>query len=302
MYLALRICSEQLGELYSVKAGGTLSFIKKVNSDNFDIKIDPIKAIIISPTLHFWKSVDYEKDLTIEKKLFIFSDDAISELDQIYFTSVNSSSDMNSVTQAWIRRDKLSEILKIWNIKKSVPTYPEALLRNRGNEVVWIRSHETLLAYERNKLSAVILKNNIKDEIQTNISNLDITVDTKFNIPKIERRRLLTPSLILFGVILLVFNIYSYNFSYENNKYLIQTSKVQTVLDSLSKVFSEFSPGSIKEISIHDGGKNARITILDEKFEIEKIKNQLSKKYFIELKTDNLLKILILNEKVLEND
>ena len=154
MYLALRICSEQLGELYSVKVGGTLSFIKKVNSDNFDIKIVPIKAIVISPTLHFWKSVDYEKDLTIEKKSFIFLDDAISELDQIYFTSVNSSSDMNSVTQAWIRRDKLSEIFKIWNIKKSISTYPEALLRNRGNEVAWIRSHETLLAYERNKLSA----------------------------------------------------------------------------------------------------------------------------------------------------
>ena len=60
MYLALRICSEQLGELYSVKAGGTLSFIKKVNSDNFDIKIDPIKAIVISATLHFWKAVDYD--------------------------------------------------------------------------------------------------------------------------------------------------------------------------------------------------------------------------------------------------
>ena len=302
MYLALRICSEQLGELYSVKAGGTLSFIKKVNSDNFDIKIDPIKAIVISATLHFWKSVDYEKDLTIEKKSFIFLDDAISELDQIYFTSVNSSSDMNLVTQAWIRRDKLSEIFKIWNIKKSISTYPEALLRNRGNEVVWIRSHETLLGYKRNKLSADILKNNIKDETQNHISNLDIINDAKFIIPTIERRSLLTPLFCLLGTILLIFNIYCYSFFDKKEQYLVQTSKVQNLLGSISEVYAEFLPGSIKEIRIQDSGRNGSVTLLDEKFTTSVIEKKLSKKYFVELKNNEGLKILLLNERVLDND
>ena len=302
MYLALRICSEQLGELYSVKAGGTLSFIKKVNSDNFDIKIDPIKAIVISATLHFWKAVDYEKDLIIEKKSFIFLDDAISELDQIYFTSVNSSSDMNLVTQAWIRRDKLSEIFKIWNIKKSISTYPEALLRNRGNEVVWIRSHETLLAYERNKLSADILKNNIKDETQNHISNLDIINDAKFIIPTIERRSLLTPLFCFLGAILLIFNVYCYSFIDKKEKYLIETSKVQNLLGSISKVYAEFLPGSIKEIRIQDSGRNGSVTLLDEKFTTSVIEKKLSKKYFVELKNNEGLKILLLNERVLDND
>ena len=302
MYLALRICSEQLGELYSVKAGGTLSFIKKVNSDNFDIKIDPIKAIVISATLHFWKSVDYEKDLTIEKKSFIFLDDAISELDQIYFTSVNSSSDMNLVTQAWIRRDKLSEIFKIWNIKKSISTYPEALLRNRGNEVVWIRSHETLLGYKRNKLSADILKNNIKDETQNHISNLDIINDAKFIIPTIERRSLLTPLFCLLGTILLIFNIYCYSFFDKKEQYLVQTSKVQNLLGSISEVYAEFLPGSIKEIRIQDSGRNGSVTLLDEKFTTSVIEKKLSKKYSVELKNNEGLKILLLNERVLDND
>ena len=302
MYLALRICSEQLGELYSVKAGGTLSFIKKVNSDNFDIKIDPIKAIVISATLHFWKSVDYEKDLTIEKKSFIFLDDAISELDQIYFTPVNSSSDMNLVTQAWIRRDKLSEIFKIWNIKKSISTYPEALLRNRGNEVVWIRSHETLLGYKRNKLSADILKNNIKGEIQNHISNLDIINDAKYIIPTIERRSLLTPLFCFLGTILLIFNIYCYSFIDKKEKYLIETSKVQNLLGSISEVYAEFLPGSIKEIRIQDSGRNGSVTLLDEKFTTSVIEKKLSKKYFVELKNNEGLKILLLNERVLDND
>jgi len=302
MYLALRICSEQLGELYSVKAGGTLSFIKKVNSDNFDIKIDPIKAIVISATLHFWKSVDYEKDLTIEKKSFIFLDYAISELDQIYFTSVNSSSDMNLVTQAWIRRDKLSEIFKIWNIKKSISTYPEALLRNRGNEVVWIRSHETLLGYKRNKLSADILKNNIKGEIQNHISNLDIINDAKFIIPTIERRSLLTPLFCFLGTILLIFNIYCYSFIDKKEKYLIETSKVQNLLGSISEVYAEFLPGSIKEIRIQDSGRNGSVTLLDEKFTTSVIGKKLNKKYFVELKNNEGLKILLLNEKVSGND
>ena len=302
MYLALRICSEQLGELYSVKAGGTLSFIKKVNSDNFDIKIDRIKAIVISATLHFWKSVDYEKDLTIEKKSFIFLDDAISELDQIYFTSVNSSSDMNLVTQAWIRRDKLSEIFKIWNIKKSISTYPEALLRNRGNEVVWIRSHETLLGYKRNKLSADILKNNIKDETQNHISNLDIINDAKFIIPTIERRSLLTPLFCFLGAILLIFNVYCYSFIDKKEKYLIETSKVQNLLGSISEVYAEFLPGSIKEIRIQDSGRNGSVTLLDEKFTTSVIEKKLSKKYSVELKNNEGLKILLLNERVLDND
>jgi hypothetical protein len=69
MYLVLRIISEQQGELYNVKAGGTLSFTKEVSSINFNIKTDPIKAIIISTNLHFWKTIGFEKDLLIEKEV-----------------------------------------------------------------------------------------------------------------------------------------------------------------------------------------------------------------------------------------
>ena len=64
MHLVLRIISEQQGELYSVKDGGTLSFIKEIIPTNFNIKTNPIKAIIISANLHFWKTVDFQKDLT----------------------------------------------------------------------------------------------------------------------------------------------------------------------------------------------------------------------------------------------
>ena len=302
MYLVLRIVSEQQGELYSVKTGGTLSFLREVSPVNFNIKTDPIKAIIISVNLHFWKSMDLEKELLVEKQSFIFSNDAISELDQIYFTPVNSSVELNIVTQAWIRRDKLSEIFELWDIKRNFQIFPEALLQNGSKETKYIKSNGSVLAFHRNKLCADRVVNNTGGEIQSHISNLDIINDAKFIISTVERRNVLTPLFCLVGVILLILNIYFYSFIDKKGEYLTQTSKVQNLLSSISEVYTEFLPGSIKEIRIQDSGRNASITILDEKFIISEIEKKLGKKYFLELKNDNLLKILILNEKVLEND
>ena len=56
------------------------------------------------------------------------------------------------------------------------------------------------------------------------------------------------------------------------------------VLNDLSKVYSDFAPGSVQEISMQDGGKNIRVTLLDSKLDILKIKEELSKKYFIDFK------------------
>jgi hypothetical protein len=168
--------------------------------------------------------------------------------------------------------------------------------------VVWIRSHETLLGYKRNKLSADILKNNIKDETQNHISNLDIINDAKFIIPTIERRSLLTPLFCFLGAILLIFNVYCYSFIDKKEKYLIETSKVQNLLGSISEIYAEFLPGSIKEIRIQDSGRNGSVTLLDEKFTTSVIEKKLSKKYSVELKNNEGLKILLLNERVLDND
>ena len=302
MYLVLRIISEQQGELYSVKAGGTLSFRKEVSPVNFNIKTDPIKAIIISTNLHFWKTMDFEKDLMIEKKLFIFSNDAISELDQIFFTPVNSSVELKVVAQAWIRRDKLSEIFEIWGLKKFFSIYPEALLRNESKEIKYIRSKDSVLAFQKNIPCADRVANNVDVEIQNHISNLDIINDAKFIIPTIERRSLLTPLFCFLGTILLIFNIYCYSFIDKKEKYLIETSKVQNLLGSISEVYAEFLPGSIKEIRIQDSGRNGSVTLLDEKFTTSVIGKKLNKKYFVELKNNEGLKILLLNEKVSGND
>jgi hypothetical protein len=302
MYLVLRIISEQQGELYSAKSEGTLSFIKEVSSINFNIKTDPIKAIIISTNLHFWKTIGFEKDLIMETKLFIFANDAISELDQIFFTPVNSSVELKVVTQAWIRRDKLSEIFEIWDIKRSFPIYPEALLRNDSKETKYIRSKDSVLAFQKNKPSADRVANKADGEIQSHISNLSITNDAKFIIPTIERRSLLTPLFCLLGTILLIFNIYCYSFFDKKEQYLVQTSKVQNLLGSISEVYAEFLPGSIKEIRIQDSGRNGSVTLLDEKFTTSVIEKKLSKKYFVELKNNEGLKILLLNERVLDND
>ena len=302
MYLVLRIVSEQRGELYSVKAGCTLSFTKEITSANFNIKTDPIKALIISTDLHFWKMKDFEKDLMMEKKSFIFPNDAISEVDQIFFTPVNSFVELNVVTQAWIRRDKLSEIFEIWDIKRNFPIYSEVLLRNESKETKYTKSKDFVLAFQKNKPCADRLKKSTDGEIQSHISNLDITNDAKFIIPKIERRSFLAPLLGLLGGMLLIFNIYCYSFIDKKEEYLIGTSKVQNLLGSISQINAEFLPGSVKEIRIQDSGRNGSVTLSEEKFTTSVIEKKLNKKYFIELKNDEGLKILFLNERVLDND
>ena len=74
------------------------------------------------------------------------------------------------------------------------------------------------------------------------------------------------------------------------------------VLSDLSKVYSHFAPGSVQEISMQDGGKNIRVTLLDSKLDILKIKEELSKKYFIDFKDNIKPQILILKERGLDND
>ena len=101
---------------------------------------------------------------------------------------------------------------------------------------------------------------------------------------------------------LLSFNIYSYNFFDTKDEYLAPNSRIMDVLSDLSKVYSDFAPGSVQEISMQDGGKNIRITLLDSKLDILKIKEELSKKYFIDFKDNIKPQILILKEKGLDND
>jgi hypothetical protein len=51
-----------------------------------------------------------------------------------------------------------------------------------------------------------------------------------------------------------------------------------------------------------DGGKNIRVTLLDAKLDILKIKAELNNKYFIDFKDNIEPQLLIFKEKVLDND
>ena len=73
-------------------------------------------------------------------------------------------------------------------------------------------------------------------------------------------------------------------------------------MNSLSKVYSEFSPGSVQEIRIQDSGRNTRISLFDDNFDVLRIKELLDAKYFVEFKNSNKPHILILNEKGVGND
>jgi hypothetical protein len=88
----------------------------------------------------------------------------------------------------------------------------------------------------------------------------------------------------------------------QEDEYLAPNSRIMDVLSDLSKVYSDFAPGSVQEISMQDGGKNIRVTLLDSKLDILKIKEELSKKYFIDFKDNIKPQILILKEKGLDND
>ena len=277
MRMALRICSDQKSELYNFKTDGTLLFIKEVSPHSLGFKASSIKAVIFSTNLHFWKSVNYEKKLIIEQNQFIFREDAISEIDQIYFTSVRYSVEKNSISQAWIRKDKLSELLRIWDLKDSIPLYPESLLENKSNK-------------------------DVDDISKLDISGLKIVSKTDFLISPVQRRRFTMSLLLLIGFLLLSFNIYTYNFFDKEDEYFAPNSRIMDVLSDLSKVYSNFAPGSVQEISMQDGGKNIRVTLLDSKLDILKIKEELSKKYFIDFKDNIKPQILILKEKGLDND
>lgn len=302
MRVVLRICSEQEGELYSISPNGTLSIIKEVGPESLDLRSNNVKAVVLSNTFHFWKSVNFERKLIEDKKKFIFRDDAISEPNQIYFTSVIASEELNLVSQAWVRKDTISLLFKVWNIKKNIPIHPESFLQNKSEKEINVKFNESIFIFERNKCHSNISENSIKTSIQSDLSNLTIIPEKKFLVLNKVKVNFLKPIVIFTSILLLVFNFYSYFFNSDNEEYLFKNSRVQNVLNSLSKVYSEFSPGSVQEIRIQDSGRNTRISLFDDNFDVLRIRELLDAKYFVEFKNSNKPHILILNEKGVSND
>ena len=277
MRVALRICSEKKSELYNIKTDGTLSFIKEVNPDSSDLQVSSVKAIIFSTNLHFWKSVDYEKILIQDRNQFIFPEDAISEVEQIYFSSVSHSVEKNLVSQAWIRKDKLYELLRIWNLKDKIPLYPESLLENEFSK-------------------------GVGDISKLDISGFKIITKSEFLLSKSQDKRFTVSLLLFISFLLLGFNVYTYNFVDKKDEYLGLNSRIMNVLNDLSQVYSDFAPGSVQEISMLDGGKNILVTLLDANLDISKIKEKLNNKYSIDFEDNIEPQLLIFKEKVLDND
>ena len=297
MRVVLRICSEQKGELYSISTDGTLSIIREVSPENLELRANTIKALVLSNTFHFWKSVNYERKLIEDKKKFIFLEDAISELNQIYFTSVIVSEELNFVSQAWVRKDTISVLLNAWNINENIPIYPESFLQNKTEKDINVKFNESIFVFERNKHHSNISENSIKNTIQSDLSNLTIIPEKKFLLSNHVNANFIKPLLILASFLLLAFNVYSYISITDTNEYKVKSSRVQDVLNDLSQVYSEFSPGSVHEIRIQDGGKHARISLLDDKFDVSRIKEKLNAKYFVEFENINKPHVLILNDK-----
>ena len=297
MRVILRICSEQKGELYSISTDGTLSIIREVSPENLELRANTIKALVLSNTFHFWKSVNYERKLIEDKKKFIFLEDAISELNQIYFTPVIVSKELNFVSQAWVRKDTISVLLKAWNINENIPIYPESFLQNKTEEDINVKFNESIFVFERNKHHSNISENSIKNTIQSDLSNLTIIPEKKFLLSNHVNANFIKPLVILASFLLLAFNVYSYISITDTNEYKVKSSRVQDVLNNLSQVYSEFSPGSVHEIRIQDGGKHARISLLDDKFDVSRIKEKLNAKYFVEFENINKPHVLILNDK-----
>ena len=117
-----------------------------------------------------------------------------------------------------------------------------------------------------------------------------------------QDKRFTVSLLLLIGFLLLGFNVYTYNFVDKKDEYLGLNSRIMNVLNDLSKVYSDFAPGSVQEISMLDGGKNILVTLLDANLDISKIKEELSNKYSIDFKDNIEPQILIFKEKVLDND
>ena len=297
MRVVLRICSEQKGELYSISTNGRLSIIKEVNPDNLDLRANPIKAVVLSNTFHFWKSVNFEKKLVEDTKKFIFLEDAISELNQIYFTPVIASKESKLISQAWVRKDTISVLFETWNINGNIPIYPESFLENKSEKEISVKFDELLIVFERNKHHPNISEISTKTASQSDLSNLTIISEKKFRLSHKVGSNFTKPLVILASVLLLAFNVYSYISITDTNEYIVKSSRVQDVLNDLSQVYSEFSPGSVHEIRIQDGGKHARISLLDDKFDVSRIKEKLNAKYFVEFENINKPHVLILNEK-----
>jgi hypothetical protein len=297
MRVVLRICSEQKGELYSISTNGRLSILKEVNPDNLDLRLNSIKAVVLSNTFYFWKSVNFEKKLIEDKKKFIFLEDAISELNQIYFTPVIASKELNLISQAWVRKDTISVLFETWNINGNIPIYPESFLENKSAKEISVNFGGSLIVFQRSKHHPNISENSTKTASQSDLSNLTIVSEKKFRLPHKVGSNFTKPLVILASVLLLALNVYSYISITDTNEYAVKSSRVQDVLNDLSKVYSEFSPGSVHEIRIQDGGKNARISLLDDKFDVSRIKEVLKAKYFVEFENINKPHVLILNEK-----
>ena len=160
-----------------------------------------------------------------------------------------------------------------------------------------VKFNESIFVFDRNKHHSNISENSIKNAIQSDLSNLTIIPEKKFLLSNHVNANFIKPLLILASFLLLAFNVYSYISITDTNEYKVKSSRVQDVLNDLSQVYSEFSPGSVHEIRIQDGGKHARISLLDDKFDVSRIKEKLNAKYFVEFENINKPHVLILNDK-----
>ena len=287
----LYLQSENEGQIYNV-VNNKLYFLKFIKIiDLKTSKVIKFDFIIIGASLLSWKKSSTKK-IDDDINSFGFNDSTVHETKDLVWTKQNIDQDTKTVFQAWIKNDRLHELLRKWRLSQNLTCYAEPLCFSFSGKYKYWFSGNLKLGLSNNGNVADILANNI--EPSNDILPDDLTFlpqgakfltykkQNKF-ISSISANLVFWPiTLALFIAIIVNFSLYlkfkkQENYALKNVEYL-QNAPKTPALDSFFRLATFLNDGSLKMLKINNSGNELFLELsIPPKISNEKIKEMFLK-------------------------
>jgi len=296
--------SENEGQIYNL-INEKLSFVKYLN--NFDLNISKdikkIDLIIIGASLLAWRKSSTKK-IDGNIKSFAFNNSTIHESKDLIWTEQNIDLDKETIYQAWIKNERLDEILEKWKIPRILECYAEPLCFSfSGTNRYWF-SGNLKLCLSHNQRAAEISASNVLPSKDILPADLVFSPQgAKFLINKKQNIfvDMVTSNVVFWPIIIILFLITlgssgmylkfkkEHNYTKKNIEHLQKSIKPKS-LDSFYRLAPHLSNGSLKSLKIKNSGNDLSLELtLPPKISNKKIKEIFIQNEIKILRSKNLI-------------
>lgn len=146
-------------QLYGVSKG-ILSLLETFDEGELQphqrIKID---AVLIGASMLAWR-LNSHNGMRFPSKEFFFGDHTPNNPDELYWTELTANQEKTKVWQAWIKKDRLRDLLNFWGLPDASICYAEPLCFEASAKKLQWMSGSLVLGLEKGEGAAEIIADN----------------------------------------------------------------------------------------------------------------------------------------------